>query len=98
MWNRHLPPLAGWDIAGTEEHATKGAFTQRVSRDNVRLAGNLRASMNRNSKANRLRYGLESEYASFTLYADMDPEKTAKVLKAAAWLPGFTVKVREATP
>ena len=97
MWTRHPDPGPGWDIAGTEEHATEGAFVRRVQRDNGRLAGNLRASMNRNSKANRLRYGLESSHASFTLYHHAEDEEVSRVLKAAAWLPGFTVELQEAT-
>ena len=87
-----------WDVAGTPEHAAEIGFAQRVARDNRRLASNRLNTMYRNSKANRLRYGVESPHATFTLYADMDPEKTAKVLEAAAWIPGLTVELLEATP
>ena len=96
MLYRHLTPGPGfcWDIAGTEEHAAEAAFARRVSRDNGRLSGNLRAKMNRNSKANRLRYGVESPHASFTLYPHAEDEEVSRVLKTAAWLPGFEVEVK----
>ncbi|KKK71622.1 hypothetical protein LCGC14_2912060 [marine sediment metagenome] len=83
----------GWDVAGTGEYAKEGAFDER----NARLAGARKRSLWSNTKANRALYGVESEHARFTLYAEIpgypgrgsepNVDRVAKVLAAAAWLP-----------
>lgn len=93
IYGRHQEPRKGWDIAGTDEYDTERAFQQRVQRTNARLAGNRKAQQNRNTKANRERYGVESEHFGVRLFCHADPGDAAAVLKVAAWLPGFDVVV-----
>ena len=85
-------PGGSWDIAGTEEYATEDAFNQRVARANARLQGGIKRSIYSNTKANRKAYGVESENAWFKLYDQADPDRVAKVLAQAAFLP-MTVEV-----
>ncbi len=86
--------LTGWDIAGTEEYDTEEAFDRRVQRFNARQAGARHRAIYSNTKDNRALYGVESENARFTLYAQGDPllypdscKRVAKVLAQAAFLP-----------
>ncbi len=81
-WNR-----TGWDIAGTEEYAKERSFADRVVRFNRRQAGARKRALWSNTKANRALYGVESEHARFTLHEHGDPERVAKVLRQAAFLP-----------
>lgn len=79
--------LPGWDIAGTDEYDMEASFSKRVVRFNRRQDGKLKRAIFANTKANRALYGVESEHARFTLIEDADPERVAKVLKQAAFLP-----------
>lgn len=85
---------SGWDIAGTKEYDTEGAFNQRIQRFNRRQEGARHRAIYSNTKANRKAYGVESEHARFRLYDQPDPllypnqcKRVAKVLAQAAFLP-----------
>ena len=79
-----------WEIAGTKEYDLETAFNKRVNRTNVRLEAARKRAIWANTKANRVLYGVESEYARFTLHKhadERDPSRVVRVLRQAAFLP-----------